>query len=449
MAVFTTDVTRPVYVFRRLVALVAALVAVSAPAAAVAAPGDVTTYPLAPGADPRGIVSGPGGALWFTQGGAGGLGRITTAGEIAGFPAAPTGSALQLGPIAVGPDGNLWYGGLGGLGRMTPAGVAESFPFSDFPKQLAAGPDGALWFSGVENGRLGRITTAGELTYVELPNSIGPAPADQTEVTGITTGPDGNVWFGSVNGRCYCGKGLIPGEGRIGTISAGGVPSEIAIPGGGQPLSIAPGPDGAIWFTFGLGAVGRYAGGRFSIVVTRSTIAFRSLVAGADGNLWFAVGRGIGRLTPSGHLTVFRLAERARWLTSGSDGNLWFTTAGAVGRLEPGKPGVELIPPKRRPRNGRLAVDLFCSGGGAAACAGRAKLIKKTFLRREHGEATYRTRLLGRGRYSVPGESGGRMVVRLNSLGRKLVREGPLSATLVANAGAGVGARSQVRLRRP
>ena len=103
---------------------------------------------------------------------------------------------------------------------------------------------------------------------------------------GITTGPDGNLWFSE-------------GVGYIGRITAAGVITEF-------PLTVAGG--------------GPYA-----------------ITAGPDGNVWFAVQTGgrIGRITPTGVITEFRLSQPNSFpvgITAGPDGNLWFTESDRIGR---------------------------------------------------------------------------------------------------------------------
>ena len=69
--------------------------------------------------------------------------------------------------ITRGPDGNLWFceGLAGRIGRITPAGVVTEFSAGltpgGQPTAIAAGPDGNLWFTEVSGNRIGRITTAG------------------------------------------------------------------------------------------------------------------------------------------------------------------------------------------------------------------------------------------------------------------------------------------------
>lgn len=86
------------------------------------------------------------------------------------------------------------------------------------------------------------------------------------------------------------------------------------------------------------------------------------IVAGADGNLWFnhtalltPTGQAIGRITPSGEITEFRLGLYARShpeeLTS-SGGRLWFIDreTGAIGTIKPPRkpPNTFLLLPAKK-----------------------------------------------------------------------------------------------------
>ncbi len=56
-----------------------------------------------------------------------------------------------------------------------------------YPSGITAGPDGNLWFTERSSRKIGRITTAGVIT--ESPPNPGTTPNE------ITAGPDGNLWF--------------------------------------------------------------------------------------------------------------------------------------------------------------------------------------------------------------------------------------------------------------
>jgi streptogramin lyase len=189
---------------------------------------------------------------------------------------------------------------------------------------ITTGPDGALWFTELNPGKIGRITPAGAITERVL-------PLDSSRPGGITTGPDGNLWFTS-------------GPDKIARMTPDGNVTAFAPPTpGGTAQQIVAGPDGNLWFTrYGNNrAVGRITP---QGVITDYTIptAFGGafgIAVGPDGNLWFTeVDREfIGRITPAGDITEFALpaSSNATHIAAGPDGNLWFTDDGnnAIGRI--------------------------------------------------------------------------------------------------------------------
>ena len=77
-----------------------------------------------------------------------------------------------------------------------------------------------------------------------------PIPTASSRPTGITAGPDGNLWFTEFNGN------------KIGRITPAGVITEFPIPSaGGTPFGITAGPDGNLWFT-------EYFGNKIGQVIT-------------------------------------------------------------------------------------------------------------------------------------------------------------------------------------
>ena len=112
----------------------------------------------------------------------------------------------------------------------------------DSPVGVTTGPDGALWFTSSNNKRIGRITTAGAITTFTDPTDTVDGPFE------ITAGPDGNLWFTS---------GF---NSRIGRITTAGAITTFTDPAGNliRPFGIAAGPDGNVWFTdFRSNVVGR------------------------------------------------------------------------------------------------------------------------------------------------------------------------------------------------
>jgi Planctomycete extracellular len=114
--------------------------------------------------------------------------RRLLAGVIAEYPI-PTPSSFPAG-ITAGPDGNLWFteGFANKIGRITTSGAVTEFPTSSGPSGITAGPDGNLWFTEPEANKIGRITTSGAVTEF-------PIPTPASGLVRITAGPDGNLWF--------------------------------------------------------------------------------------------------------------------------------------------------------------------------------------------------------------------------------------------------------------
>jgi streptogramin lyase len=300
------------------------------------------------------ITAGPDGNVWFTEHIGGRIGRITPTGEITEFPVAAP-DRPRPGAITAGPDGNVWFtfiqqGSADGIGRITPTGEMTVFflPLVDFgggtltgssPSGITTGPDGNLWFTEFSAGAIGRITPTGEITefFAGLSESSGP--------DSITAGPDGNLWFtegSSVNS--------LTGEetpGGIARITLEGVVTEF--PDAVQaPDSITAGCDGNVWFTDEFrGTIGRIT--PKGKLTEFSPGIVNQITAGPDGNLWYTSGLGIGRITPKGKITEFSMTNFSgpetnapTAITAGPDGNLWFTEVvdatgnGQIGRISPG-----------------------------------------------------------------------------------------------------------------
>ena len=315
------------------------------------------------------LVAGPDGNLWFTwfttsANGttANGIGRVTPSGAISVFNLRVRGSVVNL---VTGPDGNLWFtlDNPGAIGRITSSGVITVFsrglPAGGYFGNLIAGPDGDLWFT--VNGEIGRITPSGEITMFRKGLPHGEFPGV------LTAGPDGNVWFAVYPGATNAGGNGAIGIARITpsgviTVFSHGLPagsltggnSNLARYGAGQLLA---GPDGDLWFTVApafsssapssTAAIGRITPSGAITVFSHGLPAggvVGNLVKGPDGDLWFPVNGEIGRITPSGSITVFSQVLPAGGfvgnLVSGPDGNLWFTPmtangTGVIGRITP------------------------------------------------------------------------------------------------------------------
>jgi virginiamycin B lyase len=134
---------------------------------------------------------------------------------------------------------------------------------------------------------------------------------------GVTSGPDGNVWFTRFDSN------------RIGRLTTNGRLEGNLVAAGGFPSDIVAGPDGAAWFTdFVTNRIGRMsADGKLARFDLPAGAKPDGVVSGPDANLWFAEsGAGkIGRITLTGVVTEFGLPHADSSplsITVGPDQNL-------------------------------------------------------------------------------------------------------------------------------
>ena len=130
------------------------------------------------------------------------------------------------------------------IGRLDiGSGRIQEFPVptaSAYPHGITTGPDGNLWFAERDVNQIGRITPSGQIAEFATPK--GQTIAFPTH---ITTDRNGSVWFA---------EHFRPGIGRIDPFALTFV--EYATPANGTPGGITTAPDGPIWVTdAGLGAV--------------------------------------------------------------------------------------------------------------------------------------------------------------------------------------------------
>jgi virginiamycin B lyase len=189
------------------------------------------------------------------------------------------------------------------------------------PYGITSGPDGKLWFTEGIASKIGSSTTSGT-PIVEYPTTR-TSPTSQP--AGITVGPDGNLWVAESTGP------------NIARITPAGTLTEFSTGVTGDPLRITNGPDGNLWFTeynnYSIGTINPSTGSVTERHVPTAGSHPVGIVTGPDGSLWFTEesANKIGRITPGGSFTEFGLTSGStpESITVGPDGNLWFTESGS------------------------------------------------------------------------------------------------------------------------
>ncbi len=201
--------------------------------------------------------------------------------------------------------------------------IAEfSLPKTTLATEIVAGPDGNLWFASLDG--IGNITTSGVSVMIPTAGSIADLTFDH----------DGNLWF-TENVR----TGLT-WQDKIGRLSKSGLIEEFALPAEGRDPyslvgSIVAGPDGNIWFTETGGRIGRITQAG-SLTEFLLDVGVGAITAGPDGNLWFTASDGVERISPTGVVTEVAVFGGGGGITFGPDGALWVAGEGMIWRITTG-----------------------------------------------------------------------------------------------------------------
>jgi virginiamycin B lyase len=190
------------------------LLAMAIPAPAAATPG-TTYFPVPQGARPHDVAATPpaGGPVYYTAQATGRLGILDPAsGKVVEIPlgdrSAPHG-------VVVGPDGAPWItdGGQNAIVRVDPATHAvKRFPLPDSASNanlntLTFDRSGRVWFTG-QSGYYGRVDPAsGDVRVWRAPRGSGPY--------GITTTPSGDVYYASLAGSHIARIDVATGEATV------------------------------------------------------------------------------------------------------------------------------------------------------------------------------------------------------------------------------------------
>ena len=218
-----------------------------------AAPRVVVTTYVTPRSDADGIVAGPDGALWFTNGSNNTIGRISRTGKV-GIRFS-TGSAARAG--------------------------------------ITAGPDGALWFTNNNGNSIGRISRTGKVTLLPRHGINGPE-RDHRRAGRRPLVHQQQRQLDRSDQHHRQGRRLP--RRRASTGQPGSPPGPTA-PSGSPTTTTTR-------------SVGSALQARFVSTATPGIDGPAGIVAGPDGALWFTNrdGNSIGRISTAGAVRVYRHA---------------------------------------------------------------------------------------------------------------------------------------------
>ncbi len=134
--------------------------------------------PLGPGSAPHGVIIGPDGAAWITDGGLNAIVRVDPTTEaVERFPLPADRGYANLNTATFDGDGVLWFTGQSGVyGRLDPAtGLVDVFdaPRGRGPYGIEATPSGVVYFVSLAGSYLGRIDPKTDAAIVLEPPTPG------------------------------------------------------------------------------------------------------------------------------------------------------------------------------------------------------------------------------------------------------------------------------------
>jgi virginiamycin B lyase len=223
---------------------------------------------------------------------------------------------------AKGSDGNAWMttgGGSNYIAQITASGSVAIWPLQNSaPQGICTGSDGNLWVADLLQGGVWRVPPKDPTAATFMPVAQGAA-----EPYSIAPGPDGRVWF---TDSAYELVYAMATDGAYQSFATGGFSSGL--------LGIAPGPADSMW------VCDEYLNGLWQVTMG-GTVTFHSLtvpspyppintlsrlVTDANGLIWITdTEQRVLTYSQSGQVGVVPLTQSATafGVCIGPDGNVW------------------------------------------------------------------------------------------------------------------------------
>jgi virginiamycin B lyase len=159
--------------------------------------GKVQTVPLGADSSPHGVIAGPDGAAWLTDGGQNAIVRVDPKTRAVKLWKLPSEGHANLNTATFDGTGLHWFTGQSGIyGRLDPrSGDIKVFdaPEGRGPYGIHATPDGVVYYASLAGSHVGRIDSAsGAVTVLEPPTKNQGARR-------VWSDSKGNVWVAEWN----------------------------------------------------------------------------------------------------------------------------------------------------------------------------------------------------------------------------------------------------------
>ncbi len=196
---------------------------------------------------------------------------------------------------------------------------------------ITAGPDGNLWFADRGGNAIGMINPTTHAISLFAIRTANCWPY------GITVGSNGNLWFTEAFGNKV---------GEINPTTHAITEFVVSSVDDLSPRGITAGPGGNLWFATVQGEIGEINPTTDAIKLYPDNHELYTIAADADGNLWSALGSDLGELNPTtGAFSVIPLpsGSSAGAVAAGPDGNVWFG-GGDLGMINPTTGAISVFP---------------------------------------------------------------------------------------------------------
>ncbi|HEU5160975.1 MAG TPA: hypothetical protein VFU43_28515 [Streptosporangiaceae bacterium] len=200
--------------------------------------GEVTRVPLGDASRPHGVITGSDDAAWVTDGGLNAIVRVDADNrQVRRFPLPAGRAGANLNTATFDADGVLWFTGQSGVyGRLDPSsGRMDVYdaPRGAGPYGITTTPDGHVFYASLAGSHIAEIDTGTGRAKVIEP------PTEDQGARRVWADGRGRVWVSEYNG------------GRLGRYDpATGDWREWPLPGGGaQPYAVFAEAAGTVWLS--------------------------------------------------------------------------------------------------------------------------------------------------------------------------------------------------------